>query len=1019
MRKRKGIWLMALVAPGLLAALAADAPTAPPPGSKPAETPATPAAAALPKPENATYEKDIHAFTEKYCYECHGDGMHKANVALDKYQTLADVQKDAKTWELVLEKVHLHEMPPDDADAQPTEQERDLLIDWIDRAVHQYDPANPDPGRNTLHRLNRAEYANSIRDLTGVNYNAGDDFPPDDSGYGFDNIGDVLSLPPMLMEKYLSAADTVLDRAIPTDPIVPRKQTFPAYLLASGFNDLGPQAGGWVHLISLEEGHVTLDQFIPAPGEYKISFEAYGDRTGGYSTAGVGYRDPSVPTDPEVPQMSLRLGETIFGQFTIDADSKDQPAEYSAEISLPAGPQEVHAVMQRVRGGDNENVIINGRVGRQQHGVAWVRSMTIEGPLPGAIMHYRADQLTASGSGNDTAAGERFINGAGGVSVKFTVPKAGDYILRATAYAQQAGDEPTKMDFRMDGQSLHTFDVLAHAGRLQLPGERVFSNHPAALTLQHGVPQVYEFRAHLTPGAKTFSAELRNPFADPQNENPNLRERTLTIQSLEIVDLSQPFAQPQMSEAMKPYFSQPVTPENKTARARDILTRFAQRAWRGPVDPAEIDRLMKLFALADHNGETFEVSVKLAMKGVLVSPHFLFREAAPDNRALADTAARPVKIPVRASAAGAPPPAPATASLGVPVDEYTLASRLSYFLWSSTPDDELLDLAGKGQLRAHLDEQVKRMLASPKAQALVDNFAGQWLQFRSLATFSPDAKVLQNYYNAWPELCAEMEQETGLFFDYIMREDRSVMDFLTADYTFVNEDLANYYGLPGVVGENFRKVSLAGTPRRGVLTQGSTLILTSNPTRTSPVKRGKWVLDNLLGTPPPPPPPNVPVLDEETQLTGTLRQQMEQHRANPTCASCHARMDPLGFGLENFDAAGEWRDNDGQAPIDASGVLLTGESFKSATELVQILANKKRADFLRCISEKMLTYGLGRGLEYYDRATTDQMVKQLEANGDKFSALILGVVHSVPFQEMRRTEAAPAPPADAAKVANN
>ncbi len=184
------------------------------------------------------------------------------------------------------------------------------------------------------------------------------------------------------------------------------------------------------------------------------------------------------------------------------------------------------------------------------------------------------------------------------------------------------------------------------------------------------------------------------------------------------------------------------------------------------------------------------------------------------------------------------------APLSVPVDEFTLASRLSYFLWSSTPDDELLNLAEKGQLRAHLDEQVKRLLASPKAQALVDNFAGQWLQFRSLATFSPDAKVLQNYYNAWPELCEEMEQETGLFFNHIMREDHSILDFLTADYTFVNEDLANYYGLPGVTGEHFRKVSLAGTPRRGVLTQGSTLILTSNPTRTSPVKRGKWVLDN-------------------------------------------------------------------------------------------------------------------------------------------------------------------------------
>lgn len=1011
MRIRKTHWLGLLATPGLLALLAANAPDAP----KPATATATPAT--LPKAENASFEKDIHAFTVKYCYECHGDGAHKANVALDKYATLADVQKDAKTWELVLEKVHRHEMPPDDADAQPTEQERDLISDWIDRSIHQYDPANPDPGHVTLHRLNRAEYANTIRDLTGIDYRASDDFPPDDSGYGFDNIGDVLSLPPMLMEKYLSAADTILDRAIPTDPIVSRKQTFPAYLLASGFNDHGPQEGGWVGLISLEEGHVTLDTFIPAPGEYKISFEAYGQRTEGYSTASVGYKG-SVPSDPEVPLMSLRIDETVAGHFVLANEDKQKPVEYSLEIGLPAGQQEVHIVMDRVRGGANENIIINGRVGRQSNGKGWIRSMTIEGPLPGIITHYPADQLTASGPGNITSAGERLMTGNGEISTKFTVAKEGDYILRATAYARQAGDQPTKMDFRVDNKPVQTFDVLAPAGRLQLSGERVFSNHPAALTLQRAVPEIYEYRVHLTPGEKTFSAGLINEFSDPTNENPNLTQRTLAIQNLEIVDLTKPFVQPQISDTLKPYFAKAVTPETKSARAREIITQFARRAWRGPVTPAETDRLMKLFELADSHGEKFEDSVKLALKGVLVSPHFLFRgvTAQPGTVAAAAPAGSPVKIPV--VAAVGEKAAPASATLSVPVDEFTLASRLSYFLWSSTPDDELLNLAEKGQLRAHLDEQVKRMLASPKAQALVDNFAGQWLQFRSLATFSPDTKVLQNYYNAWPELCAEMEQETGLFFNYIMRDDRSILDFLTADYTFVNEDLANYYGLPGVTGENFRKVSLAGTPRRGVLTQGSTLILTSNPTRTSPVKRGKWVLDNLLGTPPPPPPPNVPVLDEETQLTGTLRQQMEQHRANPTCASCHARMDPIGFGLENFDAAGEWRDSDGQTAIDASGTLLTGESFKTAIDLVQILADKKRTDFQRCLSEKMLTYALGRGLEYYDRATTDQMVKQLNAGGNKFSVLILGVVHSVPFQQMRRADAT-STPAPAAKLAGN
>ncbi len=1005
-------WLALLTAPGLLAALAAATAASAPTAAPTAEA----AAPVLPKFEDATFEKDVHPLIEKYCYECHGDGMAKADLALDKYKTVADMEKDTTRWETVLDKVHRHEMPPDDADAQPTEQERDFLVDWVDRTIHQYDPANPDPGHATLHRLNRSEYTNSIRDLTGVNFQADEDFPADDSGYGFDNIGDVLSLPPMLMEKYLNAADKILDQAIPTDPLVCRTQNFPAYLLETGFNDLGAQAGGWVHLISLEEGHVSLDQYIRAPGEYKVSFEGYGEPTGGISPNGVGSTTTPPPT-PVMPKMSLRInggtvgvGETYIHQFQIDATDKDHPGEYSWEVGLPAGPVELHEVMDRIRGGANENLITNGRVGAQQTGVGWVKSITIEGPLPGVITRWPAAQLTATGPGTANAAGERMMTGNGEISTKFTVAQAGDYILRATAYAQQAGDEPTKMAFRMDGQPVTSFDVLAPAQRLQLPGERVFSGHPASLALQKAVPQVYEFRLKLTPGEKTFSAGLVNEFADPDNANPNLQRRTLTIQNLEVVDLTQPFVQPELTDEMKGYFAQEATSANKEQRARQIITQFAERAWRGPVDPAEVDKLMGLFALADKNGESFPVSVKVAMKAVLVSPHFLFRGTAPDAAGLAGTTGPEIKKTALAKTTTA---ASGGESLGVPVDELTLASRLSYFLWSSAPDDELLGLAEHHQLRAHLAEQVQRMIASPKSQALVDNFAGQWLQFRSLATFNPDRAVLgDDYYNAWPELCDEMEKETGLFFNYVMRQDRSVFDFLTGNYTFVNDDLANYYGLPAITGDDFRKVSLDGTPRRGVLTQGSVLVLTSNPTRTSPVKRGKWVLENLLGTPPPPPPPNVPALDSETELTGTLRQQMEQHRANPICASCHARMDPIGFGLENFDAAGLWRDTDKDSPIDASGKLLTGETFNGAADLVQILAEKKRTDFLRCLSEKMLTYALGRGLEYYDREATDQIITELDKGGDKFSVLMMSVVNSVPFQEMRRADAQPEKPTE-------
>ncbi|MES1167251.1 MAG: DUF1588 domain-containing protein, partial [Pseudomonadota bacterium] len=295
--------------------------------------------------------------------------------------------------------------------------------------------------------------------------------------------------------------------------------------------------------------------------------------------------------------------------------------------------------------------------------------------------------------------------------------------------------------------------------------------------------------------------------------------------------------------------------------------------------------------------------------------------------------------------------------------------------------------------------QVRRLLASPKAQALVANFAGQWLEIRKLKFAEPDKQIFPSFDDS---LRTAMRQETEKFFEYIMRDDRSVMEFLTADYTFVNERLAKHYGLPGVSGDELRMVSLHDTPRRGVLTQASVLTIASNPTRTSPVKRGKWVLENLLGTPPPPPPPNVPDLPNDGKVvTGSLRHQMEEHRANPTCASCHSRMDPIGFGLENFDAIGAFRVKDGEFAVDAGGKLSTGETFANAAELVGILSEKRRELFLRNLAEKMLIYSLGRGVERADRPAIDRIVQQLSAGGNRFSALVLAITKSVPFDQQR------------------
>jgi len=436
--------------------------------------------------------------------------------------------------------------------------------------------------------------------------------------------------------------------------------------------------------------------------------------------------------------------------------------------------------------------------------------------------------------------------------------------------------------------------------------------------------------------------------------------------------------------------------------ARTIIATFAKRAFRRPVSQKEVERLLGVFQDASAAGESFENSAKLALEAVLVSPHFLFRgelQVEPDNP-------------------GKP----------YPVDDYGLASRLSYFLWSSMPDEELFRAAEKGTLRKNLDAHVKRMLKDPKAHALVENFAGQWLQLRNLKLAAPDPKQFPNFDEG---LRASMLKETELFFEYILKEDRSMLEFIDADYTFADERLAALYGLEGVKGDSFERLSLSSPPtngkknpvsgsspskakpasakssaRGGLLTQASILTITSNPTRTSPVKRGKWILENILGAPPPPPPPNVPKLDEgkHAELTGTLRQRMEQHRDDPACASCHARMDPIGFSFENYDGIGAWREKDGDFAIDPSGALVSGEAFSGPAGLKAILLNEKRDEFLRCLTEKVLTYALGRGLEYYDKCAVDAITAKLKRDRYKFSSLILEVTRSTPFQ-MRRGEA--------------
>jgi mono/diheme cytochrome c family protein len=411
-----------------------------------------------------------------------------------------------------------------------------------------------------------------------------------------------------------------------------------------------------------------------------------------------------------------------------------------------------------------------------------------------------------------------------------------------------------------------------------------------------------------------------------------------------------------------------------------ILATLARRAYRRPVTGAEVAALKRFVDMATADGQSVEQGIGLAIQAMLVSPHFLFhieRDLYPND-------------PGRMHR----------------VSDVELASRLSYFLWNSMPDDELLSLAERRRLSVPqvLDAQVARLLADPKSAAMAENFAGQWLEIRNLDTIKPDPQK----FPAWtPELREAMKTETRMFFDTILRENRPIGDFIDARYTFLNELLAKHYGIDGVSGPEFRRVDLETGERGGVLTHGSVLAVSSYPTRTSVVIRGKYILQNILGTPPPPPPADVPALDEQAVgTTASLRKQMETHRTNAICASCHSRMDPLGFALENYDAIGKWRTMDGGFPVDSSGILPGGKKFANSAEMRQILSERV-PELTRTLTEKLLIYSLGRGLQRYDRPTVNRITKKVAASGYGFQTLVQEVVRSLPFQSRRAEDVKP------------
>jgi mono/diheme cytochrome c family protein len=798
----------------------------------------------------AAFRQEVAPILEQYCFSCHNSNLKRGGVAFDQFEPNPGFLEDHDLWWKALKMLRAGLMPPRNK-PRPDAGQIELIEKWIKASPFQIDPANPDPGRVTLRRLNRIEYRNTIRDLMGVSFDTDAQFPPDDTGHGFDNIGEVLSLSPLLLEKYIAAARTIVAQAVPTAPLVVAEKRI------AGRRFRGDGAMG-----ESGEGPLSLSYYKPA----KVSSTFQAEHAGRY-------------------------------QLVLD--------------------------------------------------------------------------LTAN---------EKYVDGVFDYNKCQLVLKVDDQGLLDQEFTRQGG-KPFHFELDQDWQA---------------------GAHELTVELRPLTPNEKQVRSL---SLRLDTVTVRGPLAKEHWVRPANYER---------------------------YFPRAV-PEGLTERrlyARELLDRFATRAFRRPVDEPSVERLAKLAeSVYSRQGQTFEAGIAQALTAVLASPRFLFREE------------------------GVEPASPSTHPL---IDEFALASRLSYFLWSSMPDDELFRLAGKHQLRKNLSAQVTRMLADPHASELVRHFAGQWLQARDIESVEinaravmlrdevPDPKVQQQrmrfrelfrkpmesltdeekkelaelrtaffsafrrfaQYDLSGDVRRAMRRETEMVFEHIVRKDRSLLELLDSDYTFLNERLAKYYGIENVKGDEMRLVALApDSPRGGVLTQGTMLATTSNPDRTSPVKRGLFILDNILGTPPPPPPPDIPALEDAVAgLKGpppTLRETLKLHRSQALCASCHNRLDPLGLALENFNALGRWRDKERDQPIDAAGELVTGEPFTGIRELKRILVNDHHRDFYRCLTEKMLTYALGRGLDHNDVPAVDEIVERLEKENGHPSALLRGIVESVPFQKRR------------------
>jgi mono/diheme cytochrome c family protein len=785
---------------------------------------------------------DRRAILAKYCFTCHNERVKSGGLVLDKLD-LDAIGPHAETWEKVVAKLGARAMPPPRM-PRPDEATYRALTTWLETELDQYAAAHPNPGMPTIHRLNRVEYTNAIRDLLALEIDGPTLLPPDDSGYGFDNNGDVLSLSPLLMERYMLAARKISRLAI---------------------------------------GDATYTPYVDA---YKFLRNGWQlDRMG-----------------EDLP-FGSRGGMAIRRNFSLDG-------EYVLRIKL----QRTYT-NARIRGiGREEKIEI--RVNGER-----VRVFTIGG------------KFASEGNG----------------------PRAPRPDL---------ADERLLYEESADDALVTTFPVKA--GMHTITASFVKQSSAA----YEGVgPQNYPVGS----------------VSDLQNDNGLMQIDTITI-GPETPAGSGDTASRRQIFTCRPA-SATTTVEEVCAKA--ILSKLATKAYRRPAVDQDVQTLMAFYREARKDG-TFEIAIGAAIERLLVSPEFIFRiERNPPS------AKQTASIARISTAQADVEPARGTAYR---ISDLELASRLSFFIWSSIPDEPLLEAAQRGRLKDPkvLEQQVRRMLADPRATELMKNFGGQWLMLRNVRFATPDPDTFPEFDD---NLREAMQRETEMFLENLMREDRSVLDLVNANYTFVNERLARHYGLPNVYGTQFRRVTFPDDKRGGLLGMASIQLVTSQATRTSPVQRGKWVLENLLGTPPPAPPANVPPFPDNGDMTKlSVRKRMEMHRQNAICASCHNSMDPLGFALENFDAVGKWRTTEGGNPIDASGSLPDGTTFSGPAELRKLVGNH-REQFVRTLTHKLMTYALGRGVEHYDLPAIRKAVREAAPSQYKFSALVLGIVKSVPFQQ--------------------